>query len=101
MVIARHSYRVEQIINLIKGRTTRKLNEVGNHPLAAYIKPSERTPRMWASGQWKQFLDTESGIENAIKYVNENPSREGKKRQHWSFVKPFGGIDGAGWTTYH
>jgi hypothetical protein len=47
------------------------------------------------------FLDTEEAIENAIRYVEENPVREGKPQQHWSFVHPFTGIETGGWTTYH
>ena len=47
---------------------------------------------MWAEQQWKVFLDDEQGIEAAIRYVEENPVKEGKPRQKWSFVTPFGGI---------
>ena len=44
-------------------------------------------------------LDSEDTIDNAIRYVEENPAREAQPRQHWSFVTPFGGI-GPGWITY-
>lgn len=47
------------------------------------------------------YLDTEEAVEDAIRYVEENPLREGKRRQQWSFVTPFAGIPKAGWTTYH
>jgi len=46
------------------------------------------------------FLDSEEAIEAAIRYVEENPVREGKRRQNWSFVTPFTGIDKGGWVTY-
>jgi hypothetical protein len=28
-------------------------------------------------------------VYRAIKYVEDNPGKEGKKRQHWSFVVPY------------
>ena len=100
LVIGRHSYRVEQVVNLLKGAATRRLIEMGLHPLGDFAKPGERPPRMWAEHEWKVFLDSEEAIEKAISYVIENPMKEGKPLQHWSFVTPFAGLD-AGWVTYH
>ncbi len=53
-----------------------------------------------AANEWKVFLDTEEAIENAIRYVEENPMKEGKPRQRWSFVTPFSGVNRGGWMTY-
>jgi hypothetical protein len=47
------------------------------------------------------YLDSEEAIEQAIRYVEDNPEKEGLRRQTWSFVTLFGGINTAGWTTYH
>ncbi len=99
LVIARHHYKVEQVANLLKGGSTASLIADGLHPLASYAKPNERPPRMWSEHQWKVYLDTEEAIDNAIAYVNENPTKEGKPAQHWSFVTPFTGLD-TGWVTY-
>ena len=55
---------------------------------------------MWAAHEWKQYLDNEESIDEAIRYVEENSEKEGKPRQAWSFVTPFAGINTAGWTTY-
>jgi hypothetical protein len=52
-----------------------------------------KTRRPWARGQWSVFLENEEEIGTAIEYVEENPEREGKRRQRWSFVKPFYGLD--------
>ena len=60
-----------------------------------------KLPSIWSGGQWKGYLDSEEAIENAIRYVEENPVKEGMARQNWSFVTPFAGIDQSGWTTYH
>ena len=101
LVIARHTYKVEQIANLLKGASTSRLIKDGRHPLAEFAEPEKRPPRMWASHEWKVYLDTEEQIENAIRYVEENPVKEGKREQEWSFVTPFAGIPRGGWVTYH
>ena len=101
LVIARHTYKVEQIANLLKGAATSQIMEEGRHPLAKYSESGKRPPRMWAAREWKVFLDSEEAIESAIEYVQDNPVKEGKPKQRWSFVTPFAGIPQAGWTTYH
>ena len=99
LVIARHRYSVEQVVNLLKGAATRRLIEGGLHPLARFAE-SGKTPHVWATGLWKSFLDTNIAIENAINYVLENPTKEGKPEQRWSFVSGFSGVDSTGPTTY-
>ncbi|MEZ6133328.1 MAG: hypothetical protein R3C53_00320 [Pirellulaceae bacterium] len=87
--------------NLLKGAATRAAIAAGVHPLAAHAKPGERPPPMWAAHQWKTYLDTERSVEEAIAYVRDNPIKEGKAEQNWSFITPFAGIPTGGWTTYH
>lgn len=96
LVFARNWYDVEQTAKLLKGAATRQLRADGLDPMAAY--GCRRGP--WARGQWPVFLDSELAIENAIRYVKENPPREGKPEQHWPFVRPFGGLDKGGVVTY-
>jgi len=93
LVIARHRYKVEQIANLLKGAATRRLMESNNHPLAAHAKDGKRPPRMWAERRWKVYLDSDDAIENAINYVVDNPIKEGKRLQNWSWLSPYRGID--------
>ena len=85
-------------MNLLKGAATRQLTEDNRHPLAHYAKPGSRPPGMWARHQWQVFLDSEA-IENAIAYVVDNPLKEGKPVQRWSWITPYAGLD-PGWTTY-
>ena len=101
LVVARHTYEVEKIANLLKGAATRELMNQNLHPLARFAKPGERPPRMWSEHEWKVYLDSEESIENAIQYVAENPIKEDKPAQKWSFVKPFQGLNRSGWVTYH
>ena len=100
LVIARHRFRIEQIVNLLKGEGTKQLKREQLHPLASYATQGGRMPSPWARGEWKVFLDSEEAIEAAVRYVEENPLKEGKPRQTWPFVTPFTGLD-QGWVTYH
>ncbi len=99
LVIARHWHKVEQVVRLLKGKATKQLRKEDIHPLRDYCR-TDQTITPWADRKWKVFLDSDEAIENAIRYVEENPEKEGKPRQHWSFVKPYAGLD-PGWITYH
>jgi REP element-mobilizing transposase RayT len=100
LVIARHRYRIESIVNALKGQATRQVIAEGIHPLRQFAAIGKRPPRMWSRGEWKVFLDSETAIEDAIAYVVQNPVEERLPLQRWNFVQPFGGLE-AGWTTYH
>ena len=100
LVIARHRYKVEQVVNLLKGQATRYLTKEGLHPQALFARNGQRPPSPWARGHWKEYLDTEDAIENAIHYVEDNPVKEGKPVQRWRFVTPFSGLD-HGVVSYH
>ena len=93
LVIGRHRYKVEQIVNLLKGAASRQLVRQSIHPLSQFSKPGKRPPRMWAERRWKVYLDSDEAIENAIAYVMENPIKEGKPRQRWRWLTPYSGID--------
>jgi len=54
---------------------------------------------MWARRQWKVYLDSEQAIENAMAYVIDNPVKEEKPIQRWSWLAPFSGL-ASGWTSY-
>ena len=134
-VVARHRFKVEYIVGLLKGEATKQLKRERIHPLAAHAlggsataKASYRSvddgplplvaeicargqhsdclqpatvPTPWADRCWRVFLDSEQAIGSAVHYVNENPIKEGKPLQTWSFITPFAGIATSGWTTYH
>ena len=101
LVVARHSYAVEKIANLLKGAATRQLKEAQLHPLADYANAHGKLPSVWAARQWKVYLDNEQAIDEAIHYVETNPEKENKPPQEWSFVTRFSGIPTGGSTTYH
>ena len=70
------------------------------HPFAALAESGKSPPKMWARNMWKVYLDSEESIREAIQYVRDNPSKEGKREQQWSWVSPFRGLD-TGWVSYH
>ena len=78
-----------QVVNLLKGAATRRLLDKGLHPLASYRRWDGAVPSPWASKCWKVFLDSEEDVRRAVRYVEDNPEKEGKPRQKWSFVEPY------------
>ncbi|MCI0364660.1 MAG: transposase [Phycisphaerales bacterium] len=92
LVIARHAYRIEQVANLLKGECTRQFVEESIHPLARFGTEPGPPPKAFARGQWAVFLDSDEDIRRSIGYVEDNPTREGLRRQTWSFVTPFAGL---------
>jgi REP element-mobilizing transposase RayT len=89
LVIARHSYSIEQVSNRLKGSATRQLTESGLHPLLGLQTKAGKTPSPWAEGLWKVFLDSSADVKRSVEYVEENPEKEGKRRQVWPFVTPY------------
>ena len=87
-VIGRHSSKVEQLVNFLKGEATKALLAEGLHPFAA-VTAGGKVPACWAEGQWKVFLDSAVDIVRSVRYVEGNPGKEGKPRQTWPFVVPF------------
>ena len=90
MVVPRHRYSIEQVANLLKGQATRELSEQGLHPLADQPYENGKIPSPWARKPWSKFLTYNHEIVRAIRYVEDNPLKEGKRRQRWAFVTPFG-----------
>ena len=101
LVVARHSYKIETVANLLKGAATRQLKDDGLHPLREFRTSNNKIPPMWAGQQWKVFLDDETAIDEAINYVETNPEKENKPRQNWSFVTRFAGLPKGGQVSYH
>jgi REP element-mobilizing transposase RayT len=88
LVTAKPGTKVEQLVIQLKGDATRELQREGIHPLSSYEVDGDRVPKCWARGQWKVFLDPED-LPRAIRYVQNNPLKEGKKKQEWSFVSAY------------
>ncbi len=86
LVVARTGRTIEQIASHLKARESQQLRKEGLHPMEAHVKPDGSVPTVWARGLWKVFIDSERQFENAVRYVEDNPLREGRPRQDWPFV---------------
>jgi REP element-mobilizing transposase RayT len=93
LVVRRHRYGAETMMQQFKGNATMQLNRDGLHPLAEFAEEDKPAPSPWGEHGWKVFLDNDADIRRAIKYVEDNPLKEGKPRQHWAFVTRFTGIE--------
>jgi REP element-mobilizing transposase RayT len=71
IVVARGDHRIEYVVGQLKGAATDALS-------------LDTTP--WARGCWKVFLNTESAIMAASRYVEHNPIQAGHDAQDWTFV---------------
>ena len=96
LVVGRHRYSVEQIASLLKGAATGRLNAEGIHPLRGFAAPKGKPPKAWAQGLWKVFLRTPADVRRAVRYVADNPAKEGLPPQRWSFVTLFGAHNSQG-----
>jgi REP element-mobilizing transposase RayT len=88
LVIGRHDYDVESMVEQLKAAATRRLLKEQLHPFAHLRRPNGRPPCCWQRGSWSPFLETPEAIRDRIEYVEDNPEKEGKPRQHWPFVVP-------------
>src|SRR6185312_8845259 len=77
LVVSRPRYSVEHLISRLKGCSTTKLDEKGLHPFQEYARVRGRLPRMWGRGDWTMYLDNLAQIGQKIRYVENNPIKEG------------------------
>lgn len=97
LVVGRHDYPIQQLANLLKGGATARLRKEGLDPLQPFsggplgrASDAKRTlPSPWAHRYWKVWLDSRDEVNRAIRYVEDNPGKDGLKPQTWSFVEPY------------
>jgi REP element-mobilizing transposase RayT len=89
LVLARFRLNVEPTVVQLKGAATRKLDEANLHPHAVMPRRQGRYPKAFARGEWKVFLDSPADVIRAIRYVEQNPMKEGLPSQRWRFVQPY------------
>lgn len=88
MVVQRYRYAIEKVSQQMKGAATRELIAEDIHPFSAYRYRDGAIPTPWARRCWSVFLDSESDIRRAVRYVEQNPVKERKRMQEWKFVTP-------------
>jgi REP element-mobilizing transposase RayT len=91
LVIGRHERTVEQLTAHLKAFATRQLRADNVHPFEPHAREDGSVTSVWAEGLWKVFLFTEAEMRRAIKYVQDNPPKEGMPEQEWGFVTRYEG----------
>ncbi len=88
LVVGRPRLDIEQLVIQLKGDATGRLRDEGIHPFRHLPPRNGRPPKCFARGEWKVYLDPED-VPRAIRYVEQNPEKEGKPRQRWGFVSAY------------
>jgi REP element-mobilizing transposase RayT len=81
LVIGRTSRDIEKVRTHMKSRATKSLRQSG-------LWHEDQRP-VWGRRGWVVFLDREAEVKRAIQYVENNPIKEGLKRQQWPFVEEY------------
>ena len=87
LVIGRHRFAIEQVGRLLKQAGTARLLADGLHPFTR--EPNGKMPSVWGQDFRHVFLFTTDEVIGRIRYVEANPTKDGKRRQSWPFVVPY------------
>jgi len=86
VVLAPHERGYRRIAGHLKARATQQLLADGLHPLSSPAHGTASAPSPWARLAWHVYLKDALAFRRAIRYVRDNPLKEGKPPQHWTFV---------------
>ncbi len=89
VVVSASPHKPAKVLGHLKREAALALKVAGLHPFQINFEHTGNLPSCWAEGGWKVYLDTTADIHRAIHYVENNPLKEGKRLQRWSFVTPF------------
>lgn len=87
VVAKAHERGFEWIAGELKRSATFSLIKEKQHPFESQRDLDGHIPSCWGRGQWGVFLNSREAVEHAVGYADENPVKEGKPRQNWSFVR--------------
>ncbi|MCL2745035.1 MAG: transposase [Planctomycetaceae bacterium] len=83
---------IDDTVKRLKTASDRMLTKAERFPEATAFNGETRLT-IWGDGYWKRFIYDDADLAAVIKYVEDNPVKDGKKPQRWRFVKnPFEGI---------
>lgn len=80
LVVARHLRPARMIARHLKAKASMQLK--------GELWPHTDDRPVWERSAWAVYLDDHSNLFNAIRYVEENPLKDGFSPQRWSFVTP-------------
>lgn len=83
VAVERHFEPYERIVDRLKGRSSQRVRESRHLPRA--LERRQRVP-IWTQGYWVRYVNSPEQMEYAVRYVRNNPVREGRPLQDWGFV---------------
>jgi hypothetical protein len=95
MVTSRHRWNIERVVGHFKTEATLRLVREKIHPFQEVHRPGGRLVSCWAEKSWNVYLNSDAEIRRAVEYVRNNPLKEARAAQCWSFERPFANEDTA------
>lgn len=83
LVVGPFHLSAHELAKRLKAAATATLHYEGLHPFGRLTKPGTSPPRCWQRGSWAKFLFDPDAIRREVRYVEENPLKEGKPSQRW------------------
>jgi REP element-mobilizing transposase RayT len=88
VVVKASRHQPTTVVGHLKREASLALLREDLHPFQAERRKDGTLPSCWAENSWRVYLDDVEDVLRAIRYVERNPLKEGKRRQKWSFVRP-------------
>jgi REP element-mobilizing transposase RayT len=82
LVIRKHKHSGEEMIERFQ-RQSRIVESL--------VDPTMMNHPIWTKGGWDRFLDSPEAVRTRVRYVEENPQKEGLPHQEWAFVVKYDG----------
>lgn len=89
LVVGPSAIPAKVLCSRLKQHSTARLKDEAIHPFQHLLDEEGEVPKCWQRGGWKVYLFEEARVRQTIRYVEDNPLKEGKKKQNWNFVTPF------------
>lgn len=89
VVVRASRHKPTTVIGHLKREASLALLGESLHPFKGERRKDGTLPSCWAENSWRVYLDDMADVKRAIRYVEQNPLKEGKRQQTWSFVQPF------------
>ncbi len=88
LVLGPQQRSIGQVVGHLKSKASMALRRAGIHPLEAFSGHTGSVPTCWAGDYWKVYIYTDEHMGCAVRYVENNPLKEGRAVQRWGFVTP-------------
>ena len=80
VLIRKHKHKAEDMIVNLQRTSRLRLSA------SATVDPDHP---VWTAGGWKGFLDSPDSIRRTIRYIDDNPIKVKRPKQHWPFITEY------------